>query len=58
MMTLQEIREAMQDRKLPVIAEKTGLHINTVRYILTPGANPTLRVLSALSDYFERQRNG
>lgn len=53
-MTLQEIREALQDRMPSKVAEATGVHYNTVREIRdNPDANPTYRVLAALSDYLK-----
>lgn len=55
MMTLQDISQALQDRRLERVAEVTGLHYNTVREIRdNPHCNPTWRVLKALNDYLER----
>lgn len=52
MMTLEQIREALRDRRPGLVAEATGLHLNTVREIRdNPDANPTYKVLKALSDY-------
>lgn len=52
MMTLEQIREALRDRRPGLVAEATGLHLNTVREIRdNPHANPTYKVLKALSDY-------
>lgn len=54
MLTLEQIREALQDRKLKVVAEATGLHLNTVQKVRNNSdANPTYRVLLALSTYLE-----
>lgn len=51
-MTLEQIREALADRKLSVVARATKVHPNTIRAILKdPDANPTHRVIKALSDY-------
>ena len=53
-MTLDEIRSALADRRLDRVAEATGLHRNTIAGIRSGrNANPTLRTLRALSDYFD-----
>jgi precorrin-4 methylase len=51
-MTLEEIRAALRDRKISVVARATAIHPNTIRSILKDiEANPTHRVIKALSDY-------
>lgn len=52
MMTLEQIRAALADRRISMVAQATGLHVNTVIEVKnSPQANPTYRVLKALSDY-------
>jgi hypothetical protein len=52
MLTLEQIKEALRDRRPSMVAEATGLHFNTVRDVRdNPNANPTYKVLKALSDY-------
>ena len=52
MLTLDQIREQLQDRRLTVVAERTKLHPNTLRDIRNnPDCNPSHRVLLALSEY-------
>jgi transcriptional regulator with XRE-family HTH domain len=52
MLTLEQIRVALQDRRLGLVAESTGLHYNTVRGIASgENVNPTYAVLKAISDY-------
>jgi hypothetical protein len=52
MLTLELIRAQLQDRRLTVIAERTGLHPNTLRDIRNNAdCNPSHRVLAALSEY-------
>lgn len=52
MMTLEQIKQALRDRRPGLVAEATGLHFNTVRDVRdNPDANPTYKVLKALSDY-------
>lgn len=54
MMTLEQIRNALSDRMPTKVAEATGLHYNTIREVRdNPSANPTYKVLVALSDYLE-----
>lgn len=56
MLTLEQISRRLKDRRTDKVAEATGIHYNTVRDIRdNPHANPTWRVLSALSDYLEGQ---
>ena len=55
-MTLQDIRNALQDRRLLMVAEATGLHYNTIKQVRdNPSSNPTHKVLSGLSDYLGRK---
>lgn len=61
MMYLEQIRAALADRRLSLVAEATGLHYNTVREIRdNPDANPTYKAVKALSDYLTgtQQKNG
>lgn len=52
MMTLDQIKAALVDRRIAMVAQATGLHVNTVIEVRdSPKANPTYRVLKALSDY-------
>jgi len=54
MMTLEQVRAQLQDRRPYMVAKETGLHFNTVRAIRDdPKANPTYKALKALSDYLE-----
>ena len=56
MLTLEQIRNALQDRMPAKVAEATGLHYNTIREVRdNPEANPTYKVLKALSDYLKRR---
>lgn len=57
MLTLEQIRHALLDRRLGMVAEATGLHLNTVRDVRNnPNANPTYKVLKALSDYLTQHQ--
>jgi DNA-binding Xre family transcriptional regulator len=52
-MDVEEVSEALKDRKLNVVAEATGLTPNTLSEIKNGRAtNPTIKTLKALSDYF------
>ncbi len=56
MLTLGQIRELLDDRKLDVVSEKTGLHRNTLAAIRDGrNDNPTLKTIEALSDYLAGQ---
>lgn len=52
MLTLEDIKRRLSDRRLSRVAEATGLHYNTVRNIaIGENKNPTYDVLKTLSDY-------
>lgn len=51
-MSLEQIRAALKDRKISVVARATSIHPNTIRNIINKTeANPTHRVIKALTDY-------
>jgi hypothetical protein len=55
MMTLDQVRAALMDRRLIVVASATGLHYNTLLDIRdNQQSNPTYSTIKALSDYLER----
>ena len=52
MLTLETIREKLQDRVPSKVAKATGLHVNTVANIRDgKSENPEYATLRALSDY-------
>lgn len=54
MMTLDQIRDALKDRRPAMVAQYTGLHVNTVMRIRDGmNTNPTYEVVAALSDYLQ-----
>ena len=54
MMTLDQIRDALKDRRPAMVAQSTGLHVNTVMRIRDGmNTNPTYEVAAALSDYLQ-----
>ena len=53
MLTLEQIRNKLQDRRLGLIVKATGLHYNTLREVRDNSeANPTYKVVELLNDYF------
>lgn len=53
MLTLDQIRTQLQDRRLAIIVKATGLHYNTLREVRdNADANPTYKVVKLLNDYF------
>lgn len=58
MLTLEQIREQLKDRRIGMVSEATGVHVNTIRDIRdNKGSNPTYKVLIALSDYLENKND-
>lgn len=54
MMTLDQIREALKDRRPLMVAQATGLHPNTVMRIRDgQNTNPSYEVVAALSKYLQ-----
>jgi transcriptional regulator with XRE-family HTH domain len=54
MMKLEDIRGLLQDRRISIVAEATGIHFNTIREIRdNENANPTYRVMTKLADYLD-----
>ena len=58
MRELEYVRQALADRRPFIVAEKTGLHVNTVTAIRDgKNRNPTIATLQALIEYLT-QDNG
>jgi len=54
MMTLDQIRDALKDRRPAMVAQSTGLHVNTVMRIRDGmNTNPTYEVVASLSKYLQ-----
>jgi hypothetical protein len=54
MLTLDQIKLALKDRRLDAVSEATKLHVNTIANIRDGRTEtPTYYVLSRLSDYLE-----
>lgn len=54
-MPLENIVEALKDRKLTVVARETDIHYNTI-YSIASGKNldPSYRVVKSLSEYLNQ----
>ena len=54
MLTLEEVKEKLQDRRLPAVAQSTGLAYGTVRKVAA-GEDKAVSydVVKRLSDYLE-----
>lgn len=53
LMTIMEIKKALHDRRPSMVAEKTGLHVNTIIKLRDDkNPNPTLDTLEKLTLYF------
>jgi N-acetylmuramic acid 6-phosphate (MurNAc-6-P) etherase len=57
MMTLEEIKTQLQDRRVDIVAQATGLHYNSVQRIRSgANSNPSYNVMKLLSDYLEGKK--
>lgn len=55
MLNLQQIKEALQDRRLDIVSEFTGIHRNTIAAIRSgKAANPSYETIAKLSEYLQR----
>lgn len=54
MLDLAHIRASLQDRRIDVVAEATGLHRNTIAAVRDGDVeNPSYRVMKLLSEYLD-----
>lgn len=54
MLTIDEIKNKLQDRRPNIVGDATGLSYGTIAGIRNGiNVNPTLKVMQALSEYFE-----
>lgn len=54
MLTVEQIKRSLQDRNLRIVAERSGLHYNTVRSIVRGEVeNPSYETMRALVKYIE-----
>jgi hypothetical protein len=54
MLTLEQIRTQLQDRRLSVISDHTGLHYNTIRAVRDDYRHqPSYDTVRRLADYLE-----
>ncbi len=54
MMTIDEIRAALKDRRLDMVSEGAGVHRSTVARVRDGRGNPGYDVIKRLSDYLTR----
>lgn len=58
MLSIEEIKNALQDRRPMIVSEKTGLTIPTITGIRDGrNENPTLDTMKRLSDYLQGVSN-
>ena len=55
-MTLEQVRESLKDRNICAVAERTGLHPNTIYRLMSPDSRPAWQTVAILSDYLEGKR--
>jgi len=56
LLTIPEIRERLQDRRLEMVAVATGLHYNTVLYLKTGSASgANISTIEKLSAYLLKE---
>lgn len=55
-MTLDQIKQALEDRRLSIVSEATGLHYNTLKNIRDgKNGNPSIKTLNKISAYLEQR---
>ena len=55
MMTVKQVAEALSDRNLVVVAERTGLNYHTVWRVATGCTNPAYSTIEKLSAYLAQK---
>ncbi len=56
MLNPEQIKDKLHDRKLSVVAEQTGLSVQTLWYIRSGKSKaPEFETIKKLSDYFEER---
>lgn len=53
-MTLKEVQDALKDRRLSMVADATGIHVNTIRAIRDGKTDPSYSNVSKLAEYLQR----
>lgn len=53
MMTLEQIKQALQDRRLTAVAKNTGLSYDTIRRIKSGEGDYHISTLKKISDYLQ-----
>ena len=55
MLTLEEIRDRLKDRRLQIVSVATGLHYNTIKSVRdNENGRPSYDTIKALSDYLNK----
>lgn len=58
MLTPEQVKDKLQDRNLVVVAEVSGIHINTIRKLHKGTAtSPSYGTMEKISAYFENQED-
>jgi len=58
MLTIEEIRNLLLDRRLAMVADSTGIHYATIQAIKSGRVtNPSYETVKALSEYFEVKKD-
>lgn len=52
-MDIDEIKRKLEDRRLDVVSEKTGIHRSTIARIRDGKSVPTYHVMRKLAEYLE-----
>lgn len=55
MLTLEQVRQLMQDRNIKAVASATGLNPHTIYRLVHDKTDPSFSTVKALSDYLEGQ---
>lgn len=57
MLTPAEIKEKLKDRIPTIVAEESGVHVNTIRKLKTGiSKSPSYKTMQKVSAYFEKQQ--
>ena len=57
MLTVEDVSQALKDRRMDIVSKATGLHVNTVIAIRDGNVkNPSYATMQRLSEYLEGKK--
>lgn len=55
LLTVEDMKNALSDRKITVVAERTGIHPNTLYKLVRGDTKPSMETAEILTEYLTRK---